>query len=278
MCHRQCGSRRRSSRAVRRRSCTSRRRSYVSRKRGVGQDRGQRRHGCFSPCTAKRGACSTSRSESSLRSVVSELKPGTRWQVFCDLDGVLADFDRGVVERTGVKPTDFRRRRKMWRRLAPPCTQDFFSTLPWMDDGEQLWTFLAPLSPAILSGSPSGDWAAPQKRRWCAEQLRLPDERVLIVDPCDKALFSHPGAVLIDDWVEHREPWEARGGIFIHYTSASRSIALVEVALRKLGFCGALPPLWPQSASNLHKRGAPVTEESSLQAQHHHPDSEFLPM
>jgi len=176
------------------------------------------------------------------------LPPGTRWQVFCDLDGVLADFDRGVVERTGNKPGDFRRRRKMWRRLAPPRTPDFFSTLPWMRDGAELWTFLAPLSPAILSGAPSGDWAAPQKRRWCVEQLQLPEERVLIVDPCDKALFSHPGAVLVDDWVRHRAPWEARGGIFIHYTSAADSIARLEGALLQLGCSGALPPIWPNVA------------------------------
>lgn len=162
------------------------------------------------------------------------VQPGEGWQVFCDLDGVLADFDRGVTEITGKKPTEFRRRRKMWRHLAPPRTAAFFADLPWMSDGEQLWEFLAPLRPAILSGSPSGDWAEPQKRKWCMEQLHLPDERVHIVDPADKSLYSHPGAVLVDDWLEHRAPWEARGGIFIHYTSAKKSIALLSGVLRHL--------------------------------------------
>lgn len=174
--------------------------------------------------------------------------PGTRWQVFCDLDGVLADFDRGVVERTGAMPREFRRRRKMWRRLAPPKTEDFFSRLPWMRGGTQLWDFLEPLSPAILSGAPSGDWAAPQKRRWCTEKLKIPEERVLIVDPVDKALFSHPGAVLVDDWLEHRAPWEARGGIFIHHRSMKESIAALEGALLHLAYSGAKPPVWPEAA------------------------------
>lgn len=118
-----------------------------------------------------------------------------------------------------------------------------------MSDGAELWAFLKPLSPAILSGAPSGDWAAPQKRKWCVEHLRLPDERVHIVDPCDKALFSHPGAVLVDDWLEHRAPWEARGGIFIHYTSAKKSIKLLENALHHLGQSGALPPDGPLVAA-----------------------------
>jgi len=181
---------------------------------------------------------------------------GTSWQVFCDLDGVLADFDRGVVERTGVKPYQFSRRRKMWRRLAPPRTKDFFSTLPLMSDALQLWSFLQPLSPAILTGSPSGDWAAPQKRRWCVEQLDLPAERVLVVDATDKALFSHPGAVLIDDYEKHRDPWEARGGIFIHYRSALESIALLEGVLRHLGDKGALPPAWPAPCSSASWEGS----------------------
>lgn len=111
-----------------------------------------------------------------------------------------------------------------------------------MSDGAQLWDFLSPLSPRILSGSPSGDWAEQQKRRWCTEQLKLPDERVHIVDPCDKALFSHPGAVLVDDWLEHRAPWEARGGIFIHYTSAQKSIALLSGVLRHLTMTLPAPP------------------------------------
>jgi hypothetical protein len=183
---------------------------------------------------------------SSIISVASRpLLSGTSWQVFCDLDGVLADFDRGVVERTGVKPRQFSRRHKMWKCLAPPHTSDFFGSLPLMKGASQLWTFLRPLSPAILTGAPSGDWAAPQKKKWCVDRLSLPAERVLVVDACDKALFSQPGAVLIDDYEKHRAPWEARGGIFIHYRSAMESIALLEGALQQLGGRGALPPVWP---------------------------------
>jgi len=173
----------------------------------------------------------------------SVLPPGTRWQIFCDLDGVLADFDRGVAKSTGAMPDEFRRRRKMWQSLAPPQTEDFFASLPWMRDGERLWDFLAPLAPDILSGAPAGEWAAPQKRRWCGEKLQLPDERVHIVDAQDKRFFSHPAAVLVDDWLEHRAPWEARGGIFIHFTSAQRSIKHLAQALRQLTVRGALPPV-----------------------------------
>jgi len=210
-------------------------------------------------CSSRRKRCRRSRSLTSLKrkpsspSLLSSiieaasrpLLSGTSWQVFCDLDGVLADFDRGVIERTGVKPRHFKKRREMWQHLAPPSTEDFFGSLPLMRDASQLWAFLMPLSPAILTGAPSGDWAAPQKKKWCVEQLSLPSDRVLVVDACDKALFSQPGAVLIDDYEKHRKPWEARGGIFIHYRTAMESMALLEGALRYLGGNGALPPVWP---------------------------------
>lgn len=240
-----------------------------------------RRYSSGSRCTSRKGSRRRSRSRtlkrkrrrsrsSILSSIISAasrpLLSGTCWQVFCDLDGVLADFDRGVVERTGVKPNQFTRRRKMWRRLRPPHTQDFFSTLPLMRDALQLWQFLRPLSPAILTGSPSGDWAAPQKRRWCVEQLSLPAERVLVVDATDKALFSQPGAVLIDDYEKHRDPWEARGGIFIHYRSAMESIALLEGALRHLGGKGALPPVWPAACHPQSWLGS-TTSEHKVQHQ-----------
>eukprot|EP00930_Biecheleria_cincta_P103441 TRINITY_DN95403_c0_g1_i1.p1 TRINITY_DN95403_c0_g1~~TRINITY_DN95403_c0_g1_i1.p1 ORF type:complete len:339 (-),score=42.54 TRINITY_DN95403_c0_g1_i1:56-988(-) len=175
------------------------------------------------------------------------LPAGTRWQVYCDLDGVLADFDRGVVERTGNMPKEFARRRRMWRLLAPPRTEEFFARLHWMQGGVDLWRYLEPLCPAILTGSPSGTWAAPQKRRWCEKRLRVPADRVLVVDASDKELFSHPGAVLVDDRSEYRQGWEARGGIFIHYKDAMGSIEEVRRALQQLYSLGAFPPVWPRS-------------------------------
>lgn len=173
-------------------------------------------------------------SESNAKGPDNVVPVETRWQVYCDLDGVLADFERGVAERTKRQPKEFSRRRKMWRRLAPPRTEEFFARLDWMQGGAELWKYLEPLSPAILTGSPSGDWAGPQKVRWCEKNLKLPADRVLVVDASDKALFSHPGAILVDDRAEYRFEWEARGGIFIHCTDAQASIQMVQEALQRL--------------------------------------------
>ena len=80
--------------------------------------------------------------------------------------------------------------------------------------------------------------------RWCEKNLRLAADRVLVVDSSDKALFSHPGAILVDDRKEYRTGWEARGGIFIHFTE-------VTVGLRMNGLkpCLRSPLPWRGTSS-----------------------------
>jgi hypothetical protein len=147
-------------------------------------------------------------------------------KLFLDLDGVLADFDRGIVALTGRRP-DEQPLRAMWRAVAR--APDFFAELAFTRDGEALWAFCRPLRPTILTGLPIGDWAAPQKRRWVAAKLGA-DVPVITCMSRDKPRYAAPGHVLVDDRVSAREGWERRGGVFVHHRSARQTIA----ALRAL--------------------------------------------
>lgn len=148
-------------------------------------------------------------------------------KLFLDLDGVLADFDRGVETLLAKRPDELPPPR-MWSALAR--APEFFATLELMHDAQALWDFCRPYKPTILTGLPRGSWAEPQKRRWVANMLGR-DVRVLTVMSRDKHHYSSPDHVLVDDRLKLREPWERAGGIFIHHVSAERSIA----ALRRLG-------------------------------------------
>jgi hypothetical protein len=150
--------------------------------------------------------------------------------LFIDLDGVLADFDRGVEAVLGRRP-DQVPTGIMWRALAQQ--PDFFGTLQCMADARQLWEFCRPYAPTILTGLPMGQWAPAQKRRWVASMLGT-DVRVITCMSRDKPRYSGPGHILIDDREKVRDGWEAAGGIFIHHRSARQSIA----ALRRLGVDG----------------------------------------
>lgn len=65
--------------------------------------------------------------------------------IFCDLDGVLTDFDRGVSnlfngrQPSNISPKD------MWPKLAN-SKYNFYSSLPWTEDGKLLWSYLMALS------------------------------------------------------------------------------------------------------------------------------------
>jgi hypothetical protein len=149
-------------------------------------------------------------------------------RLFLDLDGVLADFDRGVEAVTGQRPETLALR-TMWEALAR--APRFFETLEFMHDAEALWTFCAPHRPTILTGLPLGSWAPAQKKRWVGRMLgaHVP---IITCMSRDKPKWSGPGRVLVDDRAVARDGWERKGGRFVHHVSAERSVA----ALRELGF------------------------------------------
>ncbi|HYD32915.1 MAG TPA: hypothetical protein VEB64_18925 [Azospirillaceae bacterium] len=149
-------------------------------------------------------------------------------ELFLDLDGVLADFDRGVEAVTGRRPERLALK-EMWRALARQ--PDFFGTLEFMEDALVLWEFCRPHRPTILTGLPLGSWAPEQKRRWVARMLGA-DVPVITCMTREKARFSRPGRVLVDDRDNTRNAWEAAGGVFVLHTSAAQSVAV----LKDLGF------------------------------------------
>jgi hypothetical protein len=155
---------------------------------------------------------------------------GSAIKLFLDLDGVLADFDRGVHEVTGRCPEELPLK-AMWAALSR--APRFCETLAFTHDAEALWRFCEPHRPTILPGLPLGAWVPEQKKRWVARMLgaHVP---IITCMTRDKPRWSGPGHVLVDDRASAREGWEEKGGPFVHHTAAERSVA----ALRRLGFTG----------------------------------------
>ena len=161
-----------------------------------------------------------------------------RYQLFVDLDGVLADFDAGVRRATGSDPSEWHPR-VMWPLLAR--TPGFYDSLDWTADGRLLWDAVRGFGPVILTGLPLGKWAEPQKRSWCSREL---GEDVPVITGLSRHKAELAAAwlygnglgektpVLVDDRLKQKEDWEAAGGRFVLHLDAPSSIT----ALTELGF------------------------------------------
>ena len=138
----------------------------------------------------------------------------TKYIVFCDLDGVLVDFEQGVRNKFN-KNIDDLSPGIMWGVINKSKT--FFETLPWMPKGRELWSQIEQYNPIILTGIPhSSSTAVEQKIRWCQRELG-PNVQVITCATKDKPNYCLYKAILIDDRRNNLKDWNDKGGKFILY-------------------------------------------------------------
>ena len=207
-----------------------------------------------SPVSKKRKAERTCTSSSTNGGGQKGPSKQQQYKIYCDLDGVLVDFDAGIQRMTGSKPHQLPPY-IMWAKVA--SAPDFFENLlGWMADGKELWNSIKGMNPDILTGVPTAKKSRAQKAAWCERELGMPtshvdmagtkkahevvsgrrskEEGVVNVITCwsrNKHCESRRGAVLIDDRLSLQQDWVARGGIFIHHTNTRKSLG----ELRRLG-------------------------------------------
>lgn len=163
-----------------------------------------------------------------------------KYTIYCDMDGVLADFKRGVSEffYDGHEWDKLERRygAEHWQKEFIKPIQihgKFWENLPLYPGAMLLWNYIKPFNPFILSAYPSWDEEGAQrgKKLWLARHVRVPESRVLLVDRHEKQLYATPTSILIDDYDKNIREWTSKGGIGIHYLNAPQAIS----ALSKLG-------------------------------------------
>ena len=191
------------------------------------------------------------------------------YQIYCDMDGVLVDFEQGVVEQINLdlqdeslpdrKPTGgITKIGKLRKALAElgldsvdsshikkikgPINkvtrpymyatfgdnEKFWSNLPWMPGGEELWAYISQFEADILT-SPMGPGSETGKQIWIDNNLNpAPKEVFMSHDKYEWATSDENPNILIDDFTSNTIPWEDAGGIAILHTKEGGVSATIE--------------------------------------------------
>ena len=169
----------------------------------------------------------------------------SEYVIYCDMDGVLCDFDLGYEKLTGISTAEANTKGKsyfweLFRKGAGKNEKDFWSNLPWQPGGRELWKAISPHTPNILS-SPAIDFSLPTdqqlspeynqaiqgKKEWISKNLTNVGKEIF-VPAVQKATFAAPNHILIDDLEKNITAWEANGGIGILHKNLPDTLKKLE--------------------------------------------------
>lgn len=124
---------------------------------------------------------------------------------------------------------------QFWKRLDALIVQGVptYGALPLMADGMQLWNYVLPYDPTILTstGHKHPQIIDKEKREAVARELS-PNVKVITVQHSHlKADYATPTSILIDDREKSIGPWTEKGGIGILHKNTADTIT----QLKKLG-------------------------------------------
>ena len=151
------------------------------------------------------------------------------YKIYCDMDGVLADFESGYEELTGIDLRgEFQKGDDFWDPISEKGV-GFWAGLKWMPDGQELWDYLKPYKPDLLSAPSREQSSRIGKHVWVKH--KIPGTKLILRYAKQKQELATPESILIDDRQVNIDQWEAAGGIGILHTSTANTIQ----QLQKLG-------------------------------------------
>lgn len=150
--------------------------------------------------------------------------------IFCDLDGVLVDFQRQYFNVFG-KNISLTTKVEEWSNISK--VENYWLDMPKTKDADELLEYLSNYDYKILTGLPETGYekAENEKSKWVENHLGA-DIDIICCLAKEKPLFGKPNDILIDDREKNINHWKKMGGIAILHKSARETIE----ELKKLGF------------------------------------------
>jgi hypothetical protein len=149
-------------------------------------------------------------------------------QIYCDMDGVLCDFDSRFEHFYGVLPREYygEKGSKAFEEAVNKAGIDFWSKMNWMPGGQELWSIIGKYKPYILTSPSKFEFAKEGKKQWIQKHLNPQPKKILFAQTGDKhsMMTADPkNSMLIDDYWPNLAPWKALGGIAIMHKDIDKT-------------------------------------------------------
>jgi hypothetical protein len=156
-----------------------------------------------------------------------EEKPTQEYSVFCDMDGVLTNFEKRFTSLNPEKlsPAQYQTKygiEKFWNFIDEENGVKFWVGMQWMKDGKELWEYIKKYNPTLLSAPSRNNESRLGKRLWVKNNL--PGVKLILASADKKQNYSGRNKVLIDDRPDNIQQWRAQGGIGILHTNTENTI------------------------------------------------------
>lgn len=146
-----------------------------------------------------------------------------KYKIYCDMDGVLTDFNEACFKATGIKLTEHTKlTQATWNKIED-AGLDFWENMSWKKDGKELWNYIKKYEPDILSSPAKFDESRVGKINWVERELGE-DVRVVLRSSKKKKDLAKSNYILIDDREDNIAGWKEKGGIGILHKNTKDTI------------------------------------------------------
>ena len=152
--------------------------------------------------------------------------PEQKYKIYCDMDGVLCDFDSRFKEINPEKlsPSQYTNKYgvdKFWATIDGIGVK-FWVGIKWMSDGKELWDYIKDKQPTLLSAPSKDPSSRLGKRLWVKNNL--PGTPLILASADKKQNYAKGNRILIDDRPDNVSQWRSKGGIGILHTNTADTI------------------------------------------------------
>ena len=167
---------------------------------------------------------------------IPEIKEKPPYKIYCDMDGVLTNFEARFEHYSGMHPQEYEKKYGLpafWELIDVKIGVKFWIGMDFMPQGKELWDFIKPYQPDLLTSPSRDNNSRLGKNLWVKNNLN-PKPKVIFAYSKDKQRFAKENNILIDDKPSNINEWTSRGGIAIRCKNGNVNHVIEK--LKELGY------------------------------------------